>query len=115
MKASLNPSPLQVIDMEHTTTTLRRVGTQSALIILACYALSIIFGVPYLFTLIGASLWVLLDHLVIEDDEDDFLFDWHSPCTTVRLSWYGIGLRLLLLVMLCFIAIQFPALRSLGA
>ncbi len=97
------------------TTTIRRIGKQTLLLVAACYALSSLWGVPYIFTLIAIALWMLLDHLITEDDEDDFLFDWHNPCSTVQISWRGIGLRVLLIGTLCFVAILFPSLRALGA
>ncbi len=97
------------------TTSIRRIGKPAIVIIVTCYALSALWGIPYIFTLIAASLWILLDHLVTEEDEDDFLFDWHSPSTTLRISWIGIGLRALVLAMLCFLAIQYPAIRLMGS
>ena len=76
--------------------------------------MSTLWGMPYVFTLIGAAFWFFIDYLVTNDEEDDILFEWHMPSNSVRVSWRAVGIRALVLVTLCFLAIQYPAIRSLG-
>jgi hypothetical protein len=92
--------------------SVRRIITPIALILGPCIVLSVIWGVPYIFTLIGLSVWVCVDHL---DDDDDLIAEQNKSYKNMRVFWRVLGLKAAILVTLCFFALMFPAIRNLGA
>ena len=92
--------------------SIRRVATPIAFVIGLCFALSAIWSVPYVFTLIGLSAWAFVGHLVTADD--DAPEGWSNPDGKLPFPWLELGIKAAVFAALCFLALQFPLVRSLG-
>jgi hypothetical protein len=92
--------------------TARRLVFPVAVIGIACVALSLLWGVPYIFTLIGLAAWAFVGHLVTADD--DAPGGWSNPDGKLPFPWAELGLKAFVLVALGVIAIAFPIVRSFG-
>lgn len=90
----------------------RQVAIPILLIVGLCLALSAIWKVPYIFTVIALSGWAFIGHLVTVDD--DLPGGWSNPDGKVPAPWCHLALKGIAFSTLCFLAIQFPALRSFG-
>jgi hypothetical protein len=82
------------------------------LIVAICVALSLLWHVPYIFTLIGLSAWAFFGHLITADD--DAPGGWSNPDGKNPLPWRALGIKAAVLISLGLIAIAFPSVRALG-
>ncbi len=74
--------------------------------------LSLIWHVPYLYTLIGASTWALVGHIITADD--DAPGGWGNPDGNIPFPWRELVGRGVILTVLVAIAVLFPDVRALG-
>lgn len=81
-------------------------------IIAIAVVLSLIWHVPYIFTLIGFSAWAFFGHLITADD--DARGGWSNPDGSLPLRWGWLILKALVFAALCVLAVELPAVRSLG-
>ena len=79
---------------------------------IAAFLLSLIWHVPYLYTLIGAAAWAFVGHIVTADD--DAPGGWSNPDGAVPFPWHELAAKAALLALLVAIAVIFPSLRTLG-
>ena len=74
--------------------------------------LSLLWHVPYLYTLIGFAAWAFIGHIVTADD--DAPGGWSNPDGSVPFPWRELGAKAAFLVGLIVLAVLFPGLRTLG-
>jgi hypothetical protein len=74
--------------------------------------LSLIWHVPYIFTVIGFSAWAFVGHLVTADD--DAPGGWSNPEGSLPFPWAELSIKGLVLGGLCALAALFPAIRNFG-
>ncbi|RJX34198.1 MAG: hypothetical protein C4516_00675 [Oxalobacter sp.] len=79
----------------------------------ACVAFSTLWRIPYIYTLIGFSVWTLANELVL--DEDELISGGIHPEEIAHLSFRTLGIKAFLLISLCYLALQFPGIRNIGA
>ena len=91
---------------------IRRLALPIALAAATCLALSLLWSVPYIYTLIGLSAWAFAGHLVTADD--DAPGGWSNPDGKLPFPWVELGLKAFVLVALGVIAMAFPLIRSFG-
>jgi hypothetical protein len=90
----------------------RRLLLPLTFIVVVCVALSLLWSVPYIFTLLGLSAWAFFGHLITADD--DFPEGWSNPDGKQPFPWLELGTKGAVLVLLGLAAVAFPALRSFG-
>lgn len=83
----------------------------AAVVIATAVALSALWKVPYLYTLIGFSAWAFFGHLVTADD--DVPGGWSNPHGEFPFPWAELILKGVVLVALCA-ALLFASIRSWG-
>jgi hypothetical protein len=76
-------------------------------------ALSSLWNIPYIYTLIGCAAWILLNEVVV--DEDELITGGVIDMEGCAFSLRPLMFKAMLLCALCFLALQFPALRNWGA
>ena len=74
--------------------------------------LSLVWHVPYVYTLIGFSVWAFVGHLVTADD--DAPGGWSNPDGSLPFPWVELLIKALVLGALCASATLSPAIRVLG-
>lgn len=79
---------------------------------IAAVLLSLIWRVPYLYTLAGAAAWGFRGHLVTADD--DAPGGWSNPDGSTPFPWRELAVKAAFLALLVAIAVIFPSLRTLG-
>ena len=79
---------------------------------IAAVLLSLIWRVPYIYTLIGAAAWAFVGHIVTADD--DAPGGWSNPNGAVPFPWQALAVKAALLALLVAVAVIFPGLRTLG-
>lgn len=89
-----------------------RYGVPSLVVAGVALALSLLWRVPYVFTLIGFSAWAFFGHLVTADD--DARGGWSNPDGSFPFPWGGLILKALVFVALCVLAVESPVVRGLG-
>jgi hypothetical protein len=92
--------------------TLSRVVVPLGLVAAICVALSLLWHVPYIYTLIGLSVWAFFGHLITADD--DALGGWSNPDGKAPFPWQALGVKAAVLISLGLIAVAFPSVRALG-
>ena len=93
--------------------TVRCFGVTLAWIAGFAVALSLFFGVAYIYTLIGLSAWAFVGHFVTVDD--DLPGGWSNPDGKFPVPWKQLVVKGIVLVALGIVAFSFPGLRNLGA
>ncbi len=83
-----------------------------AIVIAVALLLSLAWHVPYVYTLIGFSVWAFVGHLVTADD--DAPGGWSNPDGSLPFPWVELLIKALVLGTLCALAALSPAVRSLG-
>jgi len=83
-----------------------------ALVGLTAIVLSLAWHVPYIVTVIGFSAWAFIGHLITADD--DAPRGWSNPAGALPFPWVELVVKALVLVVLCALAVCFPAIRSVG-
>lgn len=81
-------------------------------VIAAALLLSLVWHVPYIFTLIGFSVWIFIGHLVTADD--DAPGGWSNPDGSLSFPWAELLIKALVLGALCALAAFSPTIRGLG-
>ena len=74
--------------------------------------LSLLWHVPYLYTLIGAGAWTLVGQIITADD--DVPGGWSNPDGSLPFPWRELTVKAAFLAGLIAIAVLFPGLRALG-
>jgi hypothetical protein len=82
------------------------------LIVSTAIALSYVRGIPYIYTLIGFSVWALLGHLVTIDD--DMKGGWSNPDGSEPFPWLELLVKVAIFVGLCAIAALCTSVRNFG-
>lgn len=83
-----------------------------AFIIGAALALSALWDVPYIYTLIGFAAWAFIGHVVTADD--DVEGGWSNPDGSQPFPWLELAVKAAVLVALIVVAYYFPMVRALG-
>jgi hypothetical protein len=91
---------------------IKRYATLLAVVIAVALLLSLVWHVPYVYTLIGFSVWAFVGHLVTADD--DARGGWSNPDGSVSFPWAELLIKALVLGALCALAALSPTIRSLG-
>ncbi|MFT3791251.1 MAG: hypothetical protein QM741_09250 [Rudaea sp.] len=73
---------------------------------------SLLWQVPYIFTVIGFSAWAFFGHLITADD--DAPGGWSNPDGSLPFPWVELTVKGAVLAGLCAVAVFFPVVRSLG-
>lgn len=74
--------------------------------------LSLVFAIPYIFTVTGFAGWAFIGHVVTADD--DAARGWSNPDGTVPFPWGELALKAAIFFGLCSAIAEFPALRAFG-
>lgn len=75
-------------------------------------ALSFLFGVPYVYTLVGFAAWVFFGHLIaLDDDEPGGFSNPDDSRPVLRGSLRDHGIKFLILVGLVVAVVLFPVRR----
>lgn len=99
-----------------TETWVKWLCTWGLAIVAVAVGLSVWFGVPYAYTLMGFAVWVFVGHLITLDDEapggfgnpDESQSEWHG-------SLRELGIKALILLAMVMAIVIFPVLKELGA
>ena len=83
-----------------------------SIIVAVAIGLSVIWSVPYIYTLIGFSVWAFVGHMVTADD--DLPGGWSNPDGSFPFPWRDLLIKGAILAALCLLAFAFPSIRSLG-
>jgi hypothetical protein len=90
----------------------RKIAWAAAGVAAIAVLLSLIWRVPYLYTLIGAAAWAFVGHIITADD--DTQGGWSNPDGSIPFPWREIVVKASLLAFLVAIAVLFPGARALG-
>jgi hypothetical protein len=90
----------------------KRYAILLVVVIAAALLLSLVWHVPYVFTLIGFSAWAFVGHLVTADD--DAPGGWSNPDGSLPFPWVELLIKALVLGTLCALAALYPTIRGLG-
>lgn len=85
----------------------------SAVVVVVAVALSLLAGIPYIYTLLGFSAWAFFGHLITSDD--DMRGGWSNPDGTRPFPWVELLIKAVIFVALCIVAVAFPVVRGLGS
>jgi hypothetical protein len=91
---------------------IKRYAILLVVVIAAALLLSLVWHVPYVYTLIGFSVWAFVGHLVTADD--DAPGGWSNPDGSLPFPWVELLIKALVLGALCALAALSPAIRGLG-
>ncbi len=94
------------------TEAIKRYAIPIVLFLSTTIVLSLVWHVPYIFTVIGFAAWAFIGHLVTADD--DTPGGWSNPDGSLPFPWAELAIKALVLAALCALAILFPVLCSLG-
>jgi hypothetical protein len=75
--------------------------------------LSLIWEVPYLYTMIGFAVWAFVGHLITIDD--DVTGGWSNPDGSTPFPWAELAIKAAVLLGLLALLFLMPTLRTLGA
>lgn len=92
---------------------LKRYSILLALVCSTAVILSLIWKVPYLYTLIGFAVWAFAGHLITIDD--DLPNGWSNPDRSVPIPWTELAIKAGVLLSLLGLTLLIPGLRTLGA
>ena len=90
----------------------KRIAISLAIVVAIAWLLSLVWHVPYIFTLIALSAWTFFGHLVTADD--DARGGWSNPDGSLPFPWAELAIKALVFGALCALAVVFPAIRGLG-
>jgi hypothetical protein len=90
----------------------KRVAKLLAIVIATAVLLSLVWGVPYIFTIIGFSAWAFVGHLITADD--DAPGGWSNPDGSLPFPWAELAIKGAVLGALCTLAVLVPAVRVFG-
>ena len=90
----------------------KRYALLLVVVIAATLLLSLVWHVPYVYTLIGFSAWAFVGHLVTADD--DAPGGWSNPNGSLPFPWVELLIKALVLGALSALAALSPAIRGLG-
>lgn len=90
----------------------RQVIWAALVVAAAAVALSLLWDVPYIYTLIGFAAWTAVGHLITADD--DLPGGWSNPDGTLPFPWKGLAIKFLVLSLLIAVAALIPGLRAIG-
>ncbi|MBE1162994.1 hypothetical protein [Dyella acidiphila] len=90
----------------------RRYIVLLAVVASTAVVLSLMFAVPYIFTLTGFAGWALLGHVVTADD--DAAGGWSNPDGKLPFPWAELATKAAIFLGLCLAIAAFPGLRALG-
>ncbi len=91
---------------------LKRYGIVFTLISLTTVVLSMIWKVPYIYTVIGFAAWSFAGHLITIDD--DVPGGWSNPDGNTSFPWLELAIKAAVLFGLVGMTFFFPSLRGLG-
>ena len=74
--------------------------------------LSVLFSIPYIYTVIGYTGWPFFGHLITIDD--DFPGGWSNPFGTEPMPWGALMVKGLIFMMVVLCALAFPEIRQHG-
>jgi len=83
-----------------------------AVVVITAIALSVVWAVPYIFTIIGFAAWVFVGHLITVDD--DVPGGWSNPDGSLPFPWAELAIKGVVLAVACGLAAFLPAVRTLG-
>ena len=90
----------------------KRVAKLLAVVAAVAVALSLDWHVPYIYTVIGFSVWAFAGHLITADD--DAPGGWSNPDGSLPFPWLELAVKSIVLSALCALAYLVPAIRSIG-
>lgn len=92
---------------------LKRYSILLALVCSTTIILSLIWKVPYLYTLIGFAVWAFAGHIITIDD--DLPNGWSNPDGSIPFPWTELAIKAAVLLSLLGSVFLIPSLRTLGA
>ena len=93
--------------------SIRRIGVPLAWVVGVAIALSQVFGVAYIYTLLGLCAWAFVGHFVTVDD--DLPGGWSNPDGKLPAPWTQVAIKGIVLVALGVVAFFIPELCKFGA
>ena len=88
----------------------KRYAIMLVVVIAVALLLSLVWHVPFVYTLIGFSAWAFIGHLVTADD--DAPGGWSNPDGSLPFPWVELLIKALVLGAFCASAVFFPAIRG---
>jgi hypothetical protein len=92
---------------------LKRYSILLALVCSTAVALSLIWKLPYLYTLIGFAVWAFAGHLITIDD--DLPNGWSNRDGNMPFPWTELAIKAAVLLGLLGSVLLIPSFRTLGA
>jgi hypothetical protein len=90
----------------------RSISWVAAGVAITAILLSLIWHIPYLYTLIGAAIWAFIGHIITADD--DAPGGWSNPDGSLPFPWRELAVKAAFLAGLIALAVLFPSLRAAG-
>jgi hypothetical protein len=91
---------------------LKRCGIMFAMVCLTAVLLSLVWKVPYLYTMIAFAVWPFVGHLITIDD--DIRGGWSNPDGSISFPWAELAIKAAVLLGLLGLLFLMPKLRTLG-
>ena len=91
----------------------RRIAWLVAVLAIVAILLSLLWGVPYIYTLIGAATWTVAGQLITADD--DLPGGWSNPDGAQPFPWRELGAKVAVVVVLVAVAAYFPVVTTFGS
>ncbi|MBW8897347.1 MAG: hypothetical protein JF619_04365 [Massilia sp.] len=92
---------------------LKRCGIMLAMVCSTAVLFSLIWKVPYLYTVIGFAVWAFVGHLITIDD--DVPGGWSNPDGSIPFPFTQLAIKAAVLLGLLGVILLMPTLRTLGA
>ncbi len=90
----------------------RNIAWAVAGVTITAILLSLLWQVPYLYTLIGVAAWAFIGHIITADD--DVPGGWSNPDGSLPFPWRELAAKAAFLAGLIALAVLFPGLRAAG-
>ena len=91
---------------------LKRYGIMFTMVCATGVLLSLIWKVPYLYTVIGFAVWAFVGHLITIDD--DAPGGWNNPDGSIPFPWTELAIKAAVLLGLLGTLFLMPTLRAFG-
>ena len=91
----------------------KRLGVSILFIAATAIVLSLLWKVPYIFTLLGLSTWALFGHIITADE--DRAGGWSNPDGNQPFPWSELVLKAAVFASLWALIVAFPQIKNFGS
>lgn len=92
---------------------MKRLGIIVAVVAALAVGLSLLFRIPWLYTVAGCAAWAVAGHVLTIDE--DFPGGWSNPDGKEPFPWRELVLKAVVLLAVAALLLFLPSLRMLGA